>query len=372
MVLMLGQGCSRTDDAISAGRVIEIDRSQYSEELLALDRALLSLAQDSEQSADWLGNEGQIVADVRRSTNGDFVVAIGDFDRVLFVRSDSIGRISTRRKIGRRGRGPGEYLGIRAVCLTGDDSILTVDGPNRIAHTTSEGGLIGQSIVAGRGDVNALAGCSSSGAIAFTRLVSPKRTVVEIFDATGSQKGKTLSREIRPVTAEEPFATPLAAAAGEEIIVADPYSPQIDVYTSTGVHRDRIVLREDPPSAPEGAFVTLSAPAGGEGSRPARVSQPGTMASLPKRWPYFDIVVASENGRLWIRDYSNVMQDTERWTTLGPNQEARGRLALVPPAQDWRVRALRFTACCTLVEITNPEGEVSLRLIELPERFRSR
>lgn len=307
-----------------------------------------------------LGLQGPIVAEIVARADSIDAIIIGDWDRLILAKTRGNAVIKSTQ-IGRRGLGPEEYLGIRAVCVTNGDTISVVDASTRVTVLTGAGKVVTQHIAAAKGDILAQGACVDSGWLLFLRATAADTMSVEILSLNGKRRQPRLRIPTTPLSPGEPFAPSLAVGAGVHIATADPFGASILIRDTLGVPIRRYVFLDDPPVPPKDLSGLVPIPFG-KGSR-------GRSVPLSvSRWPYFKSLMFAEDGSLWLQDYGTTKAADEVWTGIKSTGQSIGRLALKTNEVSTELRALRFTSCCVLVDRADAEGRRSVELLRIIER----
>lgn len=359
--LILVAGCGLDQSGATVESVPIPPRASIRKELVADVSTPVLRVGEEELGGDFqLGVQGPIVAEM--VTRGDSVdgVIIGDWDRLILAKTRGA-TVVKATQIGRRGLGPEEYLGIRALCVTQGDTISVVDASTRVTVLTGEGKVVTQHLAAAKGDILPQGACAESGWLLFLGAIDVKTMSVEILSLNGKRRQTALRIPATPLVPGEPFALPLAVGAGVDIATADPFGASILIRDTLGVPIRRYEFQEAPPVPPKDLAGLVPIPFGkGSGGR--------SMPLSVSRWPYFKSLMFTDTGDLWLQDFATSRAADEVWTGVTSKGQVIGRLALKTNEMSTELRALRFTSCCVLVDRADEEGRRSVELLRITER----
>jgi hypothetical protein len=255
--------------------------------------------------------------------------------------------------------GPGEYTGIRAICVANGDSIVVFDGGARVTVLSSSFALVRQISVAAKGDVMPMNGCLSNGTMLFIRPENRSSSMVELVGIDGRRVGQLSNVAYAALRSNELFAVPFAIGLGQRYLVADPYSPLVEVRNVQGGLEAQFRIAGPTPTPPstidEGMFPSPTG-AGGAG-RPVRVP--------PSRWPLFTQIARAADSTLWFRTAPLRTGNADEWIGMRADGTPIGRLILRTNERSSALRALAFLPSAVLVERSDAQGRVSIELFKM-------
>jgi hypothetical protein len=332
------------------------------EELIVDDSApLLRIDEGVLPDSTPLGLQSEIVAELIQHNDTVKAVVIGDWDR-LIVGDVANGRVGFMRTIARRGLGPNEFLGIRAICVTRGDTTVVVDAGARVTVLTPSYEFVRQFSAATKGDILKQGACTMGGHLLLSRPTSPTVVAAESWSVDGQMRGPRIDIVMKKLEGGEVFAVPFVIAMGDQIVSGDPYNPRMDVLDTLG--RQTVTYRisvgpPDPPADPSAVFQV-----------PMRGQPKGKplAAPTPSRWPYFERVMFSTNGNLWFRLTPDSFDADETWAGFTSDGRVIGRLTLETSETTTALRAMRFTQCCVLVDRGDSVGRRSVELLLIVKR----
>lgn len=236
-----------------------------------------------------------------------------------------------------------------------------MDASTRVTVLSGTGKVVAQYLAGAKGDILPQGACVSSGWMVFLRQTAADTLSVELLSLSGKQQQRLLRMFAAPPSPGDPYAPPLAIGAGDYVATADPFEPTIVVRDMRGVPVRRYLLQEAAPVPPEDLSGLVPIPRG-------RLDNGRSVPRKASHWPYFKSMLFAENGTLWVRDFGSTRGADEVWTGIAENGYVVGRLTLTTNETTTELRALRFSACCVLVDRADEEGRLSIELLRLIER----
>jgi hypothetical protein len=288
--------------------------------------------------------------------------AIADGYRLLFV--DSSHHIVKR--VGQKGRGPGEFDGVAALCVTRGDTVVAVD--ERLTVVDAKGAVVRQ--FSPQPAHPALeAGCFEDATYLAIRTPHRDSLRYERYDLHGKLRNvvATVQTNIEK-GGFEIMAGPVSFVSGQHVYLADPWSPNVLMYDANGT-LDRIYRLSDAPVPRKstGTYTPFVAPKLGN-TNPAFRPMPAKTDS----WPYHAAIRVGTNGELWLRDYPPVASLTKAtavaWTGYESNGTPIGRLTVdsVASAEE-RVKVVGFGSGTVIVRYESEQGPAEYRTVSLAD-----
>lgn len=286
------------------------------------------------------------VSDVTQLANGSIVVANQGTDEVR-VFDGSGGHVRT---IGRSGRGPGEFTGVRRVYAIGGDSLLVVDlarvslfapegefvrstqevsPPPDAAVRLSNGAFIGLRFAPGQNPMVLGTSRPRYSLVRWSPWDPDSAVIAEVDGDAVFRKQPEGSGSV--YSWRQPFGPRLAMAThGDRLFLGDGVQFEIRVLDSIGA--PMAIYRRDvaPISVTEDALRTY------ERSRLDEQRTEGfrlLLESVFREWtapetqPYFDTFVVDSEGNLWVRAYSRDQTVRPMWSVFDTDGKWLGDVA---------------------------------------------
>jgi hypothetical protein len=333
------------------------------------------------------GVEFHRVVTILPLTRGGFVVVNGGTSELRFF--DESGRL--RSTVGRSGRGPGEYVGIRDAGLLPGDTLVVFDpGARRISILNPDGGFARsfplQAPFDGGGSATRMVALRNGTVMvgySEIRQMAPQPTPTYFgqrlfaYSTMGqlrSPNGVSLpeSEHFVQVTTPErggvaywdlAFGRVMSVRADStSLLVGDGSDWTIQLRSADGavLRTHRLRRATVPVSASDKDAYRAAALAGSQG--PERVIAEKMVAEMPypKTKPSFRRLESDGSGRIWIETYPEVGQTESVWIRFAPS--TRTTVALAFPA---RFRPLAFTAHLAYGVWRNADDVEHVRLYSL-------
>jgi len=208
--------------------------------------------------------------------------------------------------IGRRGRGPGEFINLSGVCQTRGDTIVASDpATHRFSVLTPTGTRVREvSTIAGSMPAQ---GCFDDGTFILSNL-APKRNgydmvTIKRYDLFGKLLNEVGTFPLTFTQGGVQFQLNYGAI-GTSLWVADSRDGHVWRYNQLGNLEAEYQLSSPKQELSNSGSLVLDAP---PSKNPER-------ASLPKHYPMFSDTRISRDGLLWVQDYHPFGSRIDRWT----------------------------------------------------------
>ena len=267
-----------------------------------------------------------------RLSNGGFAVI--DVSRVHYF--DARGK--RVRIVGKKGRGPEEFLYLTSICRTRGDTLILYDSHNRRLSVLDGNGRILRTILQGDNGNAPTDFCLDDGSFVLERMdqlnglrqkrVTRLRTDGSIRNVVGSFRMLFDMITMAPTS---------IAVSGDLVYYGNPFTSEIRVYDSSGNLR-RIIRTADKGDritdtmAEERMAWTIP----GNVTGTARTKQMDRLRALPRvgnTWPAFYRFVVGSDGTIWVQDYDQKTL-SGAWTAIDSSGRIVGRLIF--PSVPWR------------------------------------
>lgn len=291
-------------------------------------------------------------------SDGGLLVA--EMTRIHFF--DSTG---TRRAIlGRSGSGPGEFQNISAACRTHGDTVVVRDPNNaRISIIDSRSATLVRAF-SSKSDHMYVGSCFDDGTflVEGTEFVPETRALNLTYRRVrldGSVVG-SLKTAHRDRTRIRQVGVPHVTASGARWFFADAYFSEIRTFDTLG-GLVRVIRTNDP--LREVSQEASDAAQGAEAAQGSTLPRQTERAKV--RLPFFSTIMATPDGRFWLRDPVEPGLAWEVWTLFDSEGKAAARLRIKQPPLGEIFYAIGFTSDGVIVRRGDNNGDAFVEIYRL-------
>lgn len=270
--------------------------------------------------------------------------------------------------VGRKGKGPGEFIYITSICRTRGDTLVINDQNSRRTAIVTGSGTAVRTFLQDTLGAPPFSACLDDGTVVLTKLLMKGPGVPSTSRLTRVRLDGTVVNPIGTFDAGTfdmvTQSAPTTVARGQLVYWGDPRTSQIQVFNAVG--KLVSIVR----SADVGAAIT-----GSEVEQRFRSTIPRNtpeaevtkrldrMRSLPHatHWPTYREIHVDPTGQLWVQDYVKAFPSPDGWTLFDAKGVLVGRLVIpAPPAGERPMQVISFGTNEVLMRRSDADGAAHL------------